>query len=81
MMHINLSTTFYTHAEHTPNKTIYKEYYMETHTHTHTHTHTTHTHSHTHTHTHTEFANAAIPLTFAVLSRNHSGWAHCKTVC
>ena len=28
---------FYTHVEHSPTKTIYIRYYMETHTHTHTH--------------------------------------------
>ena len=42
MIHINLNTIFYTHVEHSPTKTIYIRYYMETHTHTHcdTHTHT-----------------------------------------
>ena len=40
-MHINLNTIFYTHVEHSPTKTIYIRYYMETHTHTHTHTMTT----------------------------------------
>ena len=43
IIHINLSI-FYTHVEHSPTKTIYIRYYMETHTLTHTHTH-----SHTHT--------------------------------
>ena len=33
---INLNTIFYTHVEHSPTKTIYTKYYMETHTHTHT---------------------------------------------
>ena len=41
-VHINLNTIFYTHAEHSPTKTIYIRYYMETHKHTraraHTHT-------------------------------------------
>ena len=41
MIHINLNTIFYTHIEHSPTKTIYIRYYMETHTHTHnTHAHT-----------------------------------------
>ena len=34
-IHINLNTIFYTHVEHSPTKTIYIRYYMETHTHTH----------------------------------------------
>ena len=33
MLHINLDTLFYTHVEHSPTKTIYIKYYMETHTH------------------------------------------------
>ena len=52
---VNLNTTFYTHVEHSPTKTIYIRYYMETHMHAcmHTHTHPhTYTHAHTHTHTH-----------------------------
>ena len=44
-IHINLNTIFYTHVEHSPTKTIYIRYYMETHTHTHTHAHA---HAHTH---------------------------------
>ena len=36
-IHINLNTLFYTHVEHSPTKTIYIRYYMETHTHTYTH--------------------------------------------
>ena len=39
MIHINLYMIFYTHIEHSPTKTIYIRYYVETHTHTHTHTH------------------------------------------
>ena len=35
-IHINLNTIFYTHVEHSPTKTIYIRYFMETHTHTHT---------------------------------------------
>ena len=35
MLHINLDTLFHTHVEHSPTKTIYIKYYMETHTHTH----------------------------------------------
>ena len=35
-IHINLNTIFYTDIEHSPAKTIYIRYYMETHTHTHT---------------------------------------------
>ena len=31
MIHINLNTVFYTHVEHSPTKTIYIRYYMETH--------------------------------------------------
>ena len=62
---INISMIFYTHAEHSPTKTIYMKYYTQkqtcttyTYTHTHTHTHScthacTHTYTHTHTHTHT----------------------------
>ena len=34
---INLNTIFYTHVEHSPTKTIYIRYYMETHTHMRTH--------------------------------------------
>ena len=34
-VHINLNTIFYTHIEHSPTKTIYTRYYMETHTCTH----------------------------------------------
>ena len=34
---INLNAVFYTHVEHSPIKTIYIRYYMETHTHTCTH--------------------------------------------
>ena len=37
MIHVNLNMIFYTHVEHSPTKTIYIRYYMETHTHTHTH--------------------------------------------
>ena len=58
MKHIN--TVFYTrtHVEHSPTKTIYIRYYMETHTRTHARTHArtlarTHARTHTHTHTHT----------------------------
>ena len=46
IIHINLNTIFYTHAEDSPTKTIYIMHYMETHNHTHslslayTHTHT-----------------------------------------
>ena len=41
IMYINLNTILYTHIEHSPTKTIYIRYYMETHTHTHnTHAHT-----------------------------------------
>ena len=32
MIHINLNMIFYTHVEHSPNKTFYIRYYMETHT-------------------------------------------------
>ena len=32
MIHIDLNTIFYTHVEHSPTKTIYIRYYMETHT-------------------------------------------------
>ena len=31
-IHINLNTIFYTDIEHSPTKTIYIRYYMETHT-------------------------------------------------
>ena len=31
---INLNMIFYTHVEHSPTKTIYTKYYVETHTHT-----------------------------------------------
>ena len=51
-IHINLHTVFYTRVEHSPTKTIYIRYYVETHTHTHARTHT-HTHTHTHARTHT----------------------------
>ena len=36
MIHINLNTIFYTHVEHSPTKTIYIRYYVETNKHTHT---------------------------------------------
>ena len=49
MIHINLIKIFYTHVEHSPTKTIYIKYYMETHTHMHTNTH-----AHTRTHTYTQ---------------------------
>ena len=29
MIHININTTFYTHTEHSPTKTIYIKYYTE----------------------------------------------------
>ena len=32
-MYNNLNTIFYTHVEHSPTKTMYIRYYMETHTH------------------------------------------------
>ena len=32
MIHINLNTTFYTHVEHSPTKTVDIRYHMETHT-------------------------------------------------
>ena len=35
MIHINLSTIFYSHIEHSPTKTVYIRHYMHTHTHTH----------------------------------------------
>ena len=38
MVHINLNMIFYTHAEHSPTKTIYIKYYTEKHMH-YTHTH------------------------------------------
>ena len=45
MIHINLNMIFYTHAEHSPTKTICIKYYLKTKTktalQTHTHTHTT----------------------------------------
>ena len=34
IIHINLKIILFTHAEHSPTKTIYIKYYMETHTHT-----------------------------------------------
>ena len=49
VIHTNLNTIFYTHVEHSPTKTIYIKYYMETHTHTCTQTRT-HTHARTRTH-------------------------------
>ena len=44
LIHINLNMIVYTHAEHSPNKTIYIKYYTKTNknalqTHTHTRTH------------------------------------------
>ena len=35
IIHINLNTIFYTHAEDSPTETIYIMHYMETHNHTH----------------------------------------------
>ena len=53
MIHINLKTIFYTHAEHSHTKT--KTGGGNTHTlYTHSHTHTHIIHSLTHTHTHTD---------------------------
>ena len=50
MIHINLNMIFYTHVEHSPTKTIFIRYYVETRTHARTHAHArTHTHTHTHT--------------------------------
>ena len=50
VIHTNLNTIFYTHVEHSPTKTIYIKYYMETHTHMHTNTHArTRTHTYTQT--------------------------------
>ena len=48
MIHINLNTIFYTHVEHSPTKTIYIRYYMETHIIIYIHTRT-HTRMHAHT--------------------------------
>ena len=53
MIHININMIFYTHAEHSPTKTVYIKYYTKTKTkqkmhHTHTHART---HARTHTHT------------------------------
>ena len=51
MIHVNLSTIFYIHVEHSPAKTISIKYYMEKQTHacvcahTHAHTHTCPNHS------------------------------------
>ena len=47
IMHICLNTIFYTHLEHSPTKTIYVRYYLETYMHA-----CTHAHPHTPTHTH-----------------------------
>ena len=44
IIHINLSTIFYTHVEDSPTKAIYIRHYMDTHTHRHAHTHA-HTHA------------------------------------
>ena len=43
MIHINLNMIFYTHAKHSPTKTIY--------THTHKKNHYKHAHTHTHIYT------------------------------
>ena len=51
MIHINLNMIFYTHAEQSPTKTIYINYYIKNTNKMH-YTHT-HTHAHTHAHTHT----------------------------
>ena len=37
IIHINLSTIFYTHIEDSPTKTIFLKHYVETHARTHTH--------------------------------------------
>ena len=67
MIHININTICYTHAEHSPTNAIYIKVYEaknviamnsnclyihDTDLHAHAHTHT-HSHTHTHTHTHT----------------------------
>ena len=44
MIHIKLNMIFYTHVEHSPNKTVYIKYYTPKNPH--------HKHTHTHTHTH-----------------------------
>ena len=49
MIHINLTTIFYSYVEDSPTKPIYIRH--NTHTHTHTHAHA---HAHTHTHTHND---------------------------
>ena len=46
VIHIDLTTIFYTHVEHSSTKTIYIKCYTETH-YTHTHTHAR-THARTH---------------------------------
>ena len=40
VMHINLNMIFYTHVEHSPNKTIYIKSYTKNKNKTHMHTHT-----------------------------------------
>ena len=72
MIHINLNMIFYTHVEHSPTKTIYIKYYLNTHTHTHTHTHTQHTHKTTppqkkqqqkhYKHTHNDCSRNRVPI-------------------
>ena len=52
MIHINLNyTLFCTHIQHSPTKTIYTRYYMETCTQTHKGIIWKHAHTHTHAHT------------------------------
>ena len=71
IMYINLNTILYTHIEHSPTKTIYIRYYMETHTHTHNVCTCTHTCTHTHTDTHT--------LTVAQTGYSYQlGWKYCE---
>ena len=53
MIHINLNMIFYTHAEHSPTKTIYIKYYTKEQKQPKTHYNHTYPHTHPTPHTHT----------------------------
>ena len=59
MIHINLTTIFYTHAEHLPKQ--FTKGIIWKHTHTHTHGRApAHTHPYTHTHTCTQLSQIIV---------------------
>ena len=78
MIHINLNMIFYTHAEQSPTKTIYINYYIKNTNKMH-YTHT-HTHTHAHTHTHTDCSRNWVTTTSLSLTCNASARGPNKAV-